>query len=59
MRLDPIWYAHHYPLPAFEGAQGDYAAFAQHYVAIDKTRGYCSYPPENRYSRQIVPIRKV
>jgi hypothetical protein len=47
MRLDPVWYASQYPLAAFEVAQGDYAEFAHHYVAVGKARGYRPYPPEN------------
>jgi hypothetical protein len=44
-RLDPVWYASQYPLAAFEVAQGDYAEFAHHYVAIGKARGYRPCPP--------------
>ncbi len=44
MRLDPVWYASQYPLAAFEVAQGDYAEFAHHYMAIGKDRGYRPYP---------------
>ncbi len=47
-RLDPMWYASQYPLAAFEVAQGDYADFAHHYVAIGKARGYQPYPTESR-----------
>jgi hypothetical protein len=43
MRLDPVWYASEYPLAAFEVAQGDYAEFAHHYMAIGKARGYVPY----------------
>jgi hypothetical protein len=45
-RLDPVWYASQYPLAAFEVAQGDYAEFAHHYMAIGEARGYRPYPPE-------------
>jgi hypothetical protein len=45
-RLDRGWYAAQYPLAAFEVAQGDYAEFAHHYMAIGKARGYRPYPPE-------------
>ena len=45
MRLDPVWYASQYPLAAFEVAQGDYAEFAHHYMAIGKARGYHPVPP--------------
>jgi hypothetical protein len=44
-RLDPVWYASQYPLAGFEVAQGDYAEFAHHYVAIGKARGYRPCPP--------------
>ncbi|MEA2769471.1 MAG: hypothetical protein QOD93_2433, partial [Acetobacteraceae bacterium] len=47
IRLDPVWYASEYPLAAFEVAQGDYAEFAHHYMAIGKARGYRPYPPKN------------
>lgn len=43
MRFDPVWYAAEYPLAAFEVAQGDYAEFADHFVAIGKARGYRPY----------------
>jgi hypothetical protein len=46
-RLDPVWYAGQYPLAALEVAQGDYAEFAYHYLAIGKVRGYRPYPPED------------
>jgi hypothetical protein len=45
MRLDPEWYASQYPLAAFEVAQGDYAEFVHHYIAIGKARGYRPCPP--------------
>ena len=48
MRLDPVWYASQYPLAAFEVAQGDYAGFADHYMAIGKARGYLPYKPPSR-----------
>lgn len=48
MRLDPVWYASQYPLAAFEVAQGDYAEFADHYMAIGKARGYRPYPPDGK-----------
>jgi hypothetical protein len=44
MRLDPVWYASEYPLAGFEVAQGDYAEFAHHYMAIGKDRGYLTTP---------------
>lgn len=47
IRLDREWYASQYPLAAFEVAQGDYAEFAHHYMAIGKARGYRPYPPKN------------
>lgn len=47
IRLDREWYAGQYPLAAFEVAQGDYAEFAHHYMAIGKARGYRPYPPES------------
>jgi hypothetical protein len=43
IRLDRVWYASEYPLAAFEIAQGDYAEFAHHYMAIGKARGYLPY----------------
>lgn len=42
--LDRKWYAMAYPLAAFEVAQGDYADFTHHYVAIGKARGYRPLP---------------
>ena len=47
MRLDPVWYASQYPLAAFEVAQGDYAEFAHHYMAIGRARGYRPCPPDS------------
>lgn len=47
MRLDPVWYASQYPLAGFEVAQGDYAEFAHHYMAVGKARGYRACPPED------------
>lgn len=44
MRFDRVWYASEYPLAAFEVAQGDYAEFADHFMAIGKARGYRPYP---------------
>ena len=46
MRLDPVWYASEYPLAGFEVAQGDYAEFAHHYMAVGKARGYRAFPSE-------------
>ena len=43
MRFDSVWYAAEYPLAAFEVAQGDYAEFAHHFMAIGKARGYRPY----------------
>jgi hypothetical protein len=45
IRLDPVWYVSQYPLAGFEVAQGDYAEFAHHYLAIGKARGYRPTPP--------------
>jgi len=42
--LDRGWYALNYPLAAFEVAQGDYADFSHHYLAIGKERGYRAMP---------------
>ena len=42
--LDRRWYAVRYPVAALEVAQGDYADFAHHYVAIGKARGYSPSP---------------
>jgi hypothetical protein len=46
-RIDPVWYASQYPLAGFEVAQGDYAEFAHHYLAIGKARGYRLGPPKD------------
>ncbi len=49
MQADRVWYAHQYPLAAFEVAQGDYADFAQHYQAIGRVRGYRANPPPGQW----------
>ena len=52
MQLDPAWYAAEYPLAAFEVAQGDYAEFVHHYLAIGKARGYLPGPPRGEPGAQ-------
>ncbi|HTW71459.1 MAG TPA: glycosyltransferase 61 family protein [Acetobacteraceae bacterium] len=42
--LSPAWYAERYPMAALEVSQGDYSGFAQHYVAVGRTRGYRAVP---------------
>lgn len=43
-RLSPSWYAARYPMAAYEVAQGDYANFAHHYIAVGRQRGYKPMP---------------
>lgn len=45
--LSPAWYAARYPMAAFEVAQGDYANFAHHYIAVGRERGYRPVPEPN------------
>jgi predicted SAM-dependent methyltransferase len=42
--LDPAWYAGQYKLAAMEVAYGNYADFADHYVAVGKGLGYRRTP---------------
>jgi hypothetical protein len=42
--VDAAWYSEQYPLAAFELAQGDYADFADHYLAVGEARGYRPLP---------------
>ena len=45
-RFDSVWYASHYPMAAFEVAQGDFADFTHHYAVIGRARGYRPFPQE-------------